>query len=266
MYLLLHYSSRSKEQLAQGTNPFVQFLSRSEGDVTIVEPDTSLVMIEDIAGTNIPLSDYVSKDFPQRQLAMTKDPALQKVISSLNGYRTTSANEGMIALDFFETLKQAGVHATIRYARDLHVKDLNEGNTVLIGGPNSDPWVTLFNDRINFRHVDNIAEQKGYFENLHPAPGEQVRYNNIYSDQSVGYVDIALTQNLSLSGYVLLINGADMQANEAAARFLLHGRLPAEISSLLNRKDVRYFELFLRSKHIVGEADSTFELVTSRIK
>jgi hypothetical protein len=114
--------------------------------------------------------------------------------------------------------------------------------------------------------VDNIAQHKGYFENRQPAPGEQAQYINTYADQNLGYVDIALTQNLSQSGYVLLINGADMQANEAAARFLLHGRLPAEISSLLNRKDVRYFELFLRSKHIAGEADSTFELVASRIK
>ncbi|MGD0914429.1 MAG: hypothetical protein ABR928_21250 [Terracidiphilus sp.] len=234
--------------------------------MTIVEPDTSLVMIQNIVGANIPLSEYISKDFPQKELAMTKDPAMRNVIESLSNYRTTSANESLIAVDFFDTLKRAGGHATIRFARDLHVEDLNVGNTVLIGGPSSDPWVTLFNDRINFRHVDNIAEQKGYFENIHPAPGEQVQYINSYGNQSVGYVDIALTQNLSQSGYVLLINGADMQANEAAARFLLHGRLPTEISSLLNRKDLRYFELFLRSKHIAGEADSTFEMVAFRIK
>jgi len=265
LFLLVRNSGRPKEAPAPVTNPFVQFLSRSEGDVTIVEPDTSLVIIQDFVGASIPLSEYISKDFPQKQAAMTKDPAMRRMILSLSTYRTTSANEGLIAVDFFETLTRAGGHTTIRYARDLHVKDLNEGNTVLIGGPNSDPWVTLFNDRINFRHVDNIAEQKGYFENVHPAPGEQIRYLNVYSDQSVGYVDIALTQNLSQSGYVLLINGADMQANEAAARFLLHGTLPAEISSLLNRKDVRSFELFLRSEHIVGEADSTFELVAFRI-
>jgi hypothetical protein len=266
LFLLTHYSGGSKELQAQGPNIFVQFLSRSEGDVTIVEPDTSLVMIQNIVGANIPLSEYISKDFPQKELAMTKDPAMRNVIESLSNYRTTSANESLIAVDFFDTLKRAGGHATIRFARDLHVEDLNVGNTVLIGGPSSDPWVTLFNDRINFRHVDNIAEQKGYFENIHPAPGEQVQYINSYGNQSVGYVDIALTQNLSQSGYVLLINGADMQANEAAARFLLHGRLPTEISSLLNRKDLRYFELFLRSKHIAGEADSTFEMVAFRIK
>jgi len=265
-FLLIHFSGRPKQEAAPDINPFVQFLSRSEGDLTIVVPDTSLVMIQDIVGANIPLSDYISKDFPQRQVAMTKDPKMQRLISSLNVYRTTSVNEALIAVDFFETLKRAGVHVTIRYPHDLHVQDLNEGNSVLIGGPNSNPWVTLFTDRINFRHVDDYARGLHLFENVSPAPGEQPRYINIYSNQTMGYVDVALTQNLSQSGYVLLINGADMQANESAARFLLHGRLPAEISSLLNRKDLRYFELFLRSKHIVGEADSAFELVAFRIR
>ncbi len=266
LFLRVHSSERPKAEAASAENPFIQFLSRSEGDVSIVVPDTSLVMIQDIVGANVALSDYISKDFPQRQIAMTKDPELQKTILSLAQYRTTSVNEALIAVDFLETLKRAGVRATIRYSHDLHVHDMNEGNSILIGGPNSDPWVSLFNDRINFRHVDNEAEQRGYFENLHPEPGEELRYLNIYSNQSVGYVAIVLTQNLSQSGYVLLINGADMQANEAAARFLLHGKLPPEILSVLNRKDIHYFELFLRSNHIAGEADSSFELVAYRIK
>jgi hypothetical protein len=266
LFLLIHFSVRPKQEEAPVVNPFVQFLSRSEGDVTIVEPDTSLAMIQEMVGVTIPLSDYISKDFPERQVAATKDHAVQKMISSLNGYRTTSVNEASIAVDFLETLKRVGVHSTIRYAHDLHVQDLNEGNSVLIGGPNSDPWVTLFTDRINFRHVDDYPKGLHCFENVRPAPGEQSRYINTYSDQAIGYVDVALTQNLSQSGYVLLINGADMQANEAAARFLLHGRLPAEISSVLARRDVRYFELFLRSKHIAGEADNTFELVAFRIR
>jgi hypothetical protein len=63
-----------------------------------------------------------------------------------------------------------------------------------------------------------------------------------------------------------VINGADLQANEAAARFLLHGRMPAEITAVFNRKDLRSFELFLRGTHMAGEADSSFELVATRLR
>jgi hypothetical protein len=126
--------------------------------------------------------------------------------------------------------------------------------------------VSLFTDGTNFRHVDDLTEKKGYFENIHPLPGELPRYMNTYSRQSIGYVDVALKQNPSQSGYVLLINGADSQENEAAARFLLHGMLPKEVSSVLDRKDIHNFEFFLRGKHMAGEADNSFELVALRFR
>jgi hypothetical protein len=225
-------------------------------------PDTSLVLIEDILGTNISISDYVTNDFPQRQMAKVQDPEKRELISSLGILRTTSVNEALIAVDALEALKRASVPASIRYARDLHVHDFSEGNSILIGGPNSDPWVSLFTDKTNFRHVDNAADGTDYFENLQPVPGEQSRYIN----QTLGYVDVFWMQNPSQSGYVLVINGADLQANEAAARFLLHGRMPAEIAAVFNRKDLRSFELFLRGTHMAGEADSSFELVALRLR
>jgi hypothetical protein len=147
---------------------------------------------------------------------------------------------------------------------DLHAQDLSEGNSILIGGPNSNPWAPLFTDRTNFRHVDDSANHKHCLENLRPAPGEQLRYENTYSNQSVGYLDGTSAQNPSRSGYILMINGADMQANDAAARFLLHGRLPPGIAEEPSRKDLHYFEFLLRGRQITGEADYSVELVTVR--
>jgi hypothetical protein len=261
---LRDHSERRTEKATTLPNAFVRFLAQSEGDVTIVVPDTSLVMIENILGGNVSVAEYISNDFPQPQAARVKDPVMRHIISDLGVYRTTSMTEAMSALDFLETLERAGVHAKIRYARDIHVQDLSEGNSILIGGPNSNPWVRLFTDRTNFYHVDDSSNRKHCFENRHPAPGEQLRYDNTYSNQSVGYVDAGLVQNPSRSGYSLMINGADMQANDAASRFLLHGGLPAAISSELSRKDLQYFELLLRGRHIVGEADYSVEVVAVR--
>ncbi len=158
---LRDHSARSKDE---GTttllNPFVRFLAQAEGDVTIVVPDTSLVMIQNILGANVSVADYISGDFPQPQVARVKDPVMRHLIFDLGVYRTTSMTEAMSALDFLETLERAGVHAHIRYARDLHAQDLSEGNSILIGGPNSNPWVSLFTDQTNFRHVDDSANHQ----------------------------------------------------------------------------------------------------------
>lgn len=263
-FFLRDHSARPKDRASTPLNPFVRFLAQSEGDVTIVVPDISLVMIQNILGRNVSVADYISSDFPQPQAASVKDPVMRHLIFDLGIYRTTSMTEAMSGLDFLQTLQPAGVHANIRYARDLHAQDLSEGNSILIGGPNSNPWVSLFTDRTNFRHIDDSVSQRHCFENLHPAPGEQPRYENTYSDHSVGYVDVALVQNPSHSGYILMINGADMQANDAAARFLLHGRLSPGISSELSRKDLHDFEFLLRGRHIAGEADYSVEVVAIR--
>jgi hypothetical protein len=56
---------KDKEAILE--NPFVHFLSQSAGDVTVVVPDTSLVMVENILGRNISVADYISGDFLSRK-------------------------------------------------------------------------------------------------------------------------------------------------------------------------------------------------------
>jgi hypothetical protein len=249
-------------------NAFVKFLGRWEGEVTVVVPDTSLVGLElDLKIDNVPLSSYASGHYPEQQLSAVSDPKLRESLGNVTGLRNTTFNEAMIASDFVETMRRIGVPAKPRYSRDLHVSDLNEGNAVLIGGPGSDPWVSLFTDKLNFRWIEEPAARRRYFLNSKPAPGEQATYKSIYSWQgsdAVGYVDVALTQNPTHTGDVLLVLGSDQQEAEAAANLLLRGTLPAEITALLERQDLRYFELFFRGKHIAGQADNSLELVACR--
>jgi hypothetical protein len=61
-----------------------------------------------------------------------------------------------------------------------------------------------------------------------------------------------------------MFSASDAPEAESAANFLLNGKLPPEIVALLNRKDLHYFEIFLRGRHLAGQADDSFELVTMR--
>lgn len=249
-------------------NAFVQFLSKSEAPVMVVLPDLTLVLLENFLKIeDVPVSDYVRGTYLQN-IASVKDATLQQQLLSLSVARLTTYNEALVASELIATMSKAGVHTTTRYARDLHVGDLSDGSSVLIGGPGSNPWASLFMDQLNFRFSDQRATDTYYFENRRPEPGEQAKYPVTYPYQgkqpAIGYVNVALTQNPAHSGYTLLIFGADQQEAESATRFLLRGQLPAEITALLSRKDLRYFEIFLRGTHIVGEADSTFEVVAIR--
>jgi hypothetical protein len=259
----------AKAEFAKSGNAFVQFLARTDGKVSVVAPDLSLVQIESTGIPDVSLSDYVASDYPQRQIDTVKDPALRTFLTQWSSMRFLSFNESMIASNILLTLHQLGVPAQERFARDVRVSDLNGDNSILIGSAASNPWVGLFESSINFRFVEDRPRQQYYFENIHPAAGEPARYdihygNDVNRSKSLGFADVVMTQNEMHTGYVLMFVGSDEEEAESAANFLLGGKLPPEIVSILNRKDLTYFEFFLRGHHLAGQADNTFEVVTVR--
>ena len=266
MVLLYMRSSTVKSAKNSPGNGFAAFMSKYEGNVAVVIPDTSTMMINFITDIDISAADYTSNDFPQRQIETVKDPEVRRVLTQLSKKRNTTASEARIGYEFVDALELAGAHGTVRYARDLHVRDLNEGNTVLIGSQRSDPWVSLFVGKTNFQYSRSGSDGQYVYRNMSPLPGEQSTYpvSTVEEKNRVNYVDIAFMPNSTKSGFVLLVVGSDSEANEAAAKLLLHGRLPTELASLLARKDLRSFEIFLRGKHITGESEDSLELVSVR--
>ena len=247
---------------------FLDFLARSKGASSIVVPDTSEMLIRMISGSEIQPDDYAGHDYPEKQIASVQDPEARHILSQLSLRRNTSINEAIMAFEFVEALREAGSTATVRYARDLHVSNFNAGNTILIGSYQSDPWVSLFTNQINFRLVRDPATKVSYFENAHPVAGEQARYEIDPTKQAEreDYGHIALFPSPSGSGFVLLIDGTDMESGEGAVNFLLHGQLTPQIIALLKSKDLRYFEILLHGRHLVGESQDRLEVLAVRTK
>lgn len=247
---------------------FLDFLAHSKGSSSIVVPDTSEMLIRMITGSEIQPDDYAGHDYPEKQIASVQDPEARHILSQLSLRRNTSINEAIMAFEFVDALREAGSTATIRYARDLHVSNFNAGNTILIGSYQSDPWVSLFKNQINFRLVRDPETKASYFENVHPFSGEQARYEIGSQKQTEreDYGHIALFPSPSGSGFILLIDGTDMESGEGAINFLLHGQLTPQINSVLKSKDLRYFEIFFRGHHIIGESQDRLEVLAVRTK
>jgi len=234
-------------------------------DVAIVLPDTSLMVIQQILNTEIDPLEYIASDFPRAQLDKVRDPQLHDALMFLGTKRTTSFREAEIALDWVESLHRAGLHGVLRYSRDLHVRDLNGGNVILIGSRRSNPWVSMLTSRTNFQYLESDKPHVYSFINTNPLPGEEKQYHPHHVDKSdINYVDVALVRNFGEKGFVLLIDGSDTQANESATRFLLHGKLPAAIEDQLTRKDFNGLEIFLRGAHLDSESNDKFEIVAYR--
>lgn len=73
----------------------------------------------------------------------------------------------------------------------------------------------MFDKSLNFPLVMDPATRQFYLRNRAPQPGEQSKYRES-ENQEETYADIALLQNLAGTGTVLILNGIDMVAAEAA--------------------------------------------------
>jgi hypothetical protein len=61
---------------------------------------------------------------------------------------------------------------TVRYARDLRLDDLKHENAILLGTHESDPWVELFENSMNFTFRNDLAAGATSMVNRHPRAGE----------------------------------------------------------------------------------------------
>jgi hypothetical protein len=143
----------------------------------------------------------------------------------------------------------------IRFARDITAQDLKESNVILIGGPNYDPWIQIFDNNQNFKMVYNGAENSISVFNRKPLKGEQASYKWSETDpQRTGYAVISLTDNLESTGKVLLVEGTTMGGVEAATDFLLHSAQmdPVIRDSIGKNGKPSNFELLLETTIYIG--------------
>jgi hypothetical protein len=179
--------------------------------------------------------------------------------------------------DVVALLKMAGPlqsQVSVRYPRDLRIRDLDHGNYIFIGSPASNPWVSLFQDKLNFRESEgSVGNSAKAFVNTHPQSGEQARYEGLRWTGTVGedYATISLLPNATHDGSVLILQGLQQEGSEAAGRFLADGENRRQLENALGisatngpNEDV-WFEALIRSRTVSGAPNSTTLIAVRRI-
>ena len=138
----------------------------------------------------------------------------------------------------------------IRHAKHARARDLKSGNLIVTGSKVSNPWGGLFDSALNFQF------DKAKIVNRQPLPGEAP----VYELDTGHWSRIALLNNLSGAGSVLLIAGISFEGTEGAGEFLLRPESLAEVRRLLAlapSDPLPPFELVLKSQATEGTAYSS---------
>jgi hypothetical protein len=188
----------------------------------IVVADSGLAFLQDITGGTVFLDDFAAGRHIGRLLATPKGAQLEAIVRRMTSREFTSAADIQLALKITNLNRIEWQRGSVRFARSLETRDFNSQNMILLGSKRSNPWVELFEPRMNFRlEYDNeVGAPK--VRNLSPQPGEEAVYRSDLGagPQTAVFAVIGLLPNLGTSGHVLLIAGTDMEATEAAGNYL----------------------------------------------
>jgi hypothetical protein len=253
--------------------PFSQIFDKRHQTVLVVA-DSNYGMLRILTSQPGSLDQYLRRKFAQ-------SPEVIKLShhgSSFGEYVSNSTLTSFADVaDVVALLKMAGPlqsQVSVRYPRDLRIRDLDHGNYIFIGSPASNPWVSLFQDKLNFRESEgSVGNSAKAFVNTHPQSGEQARYEGLRWTGTVGedYATISLLPNATHDGSVLILQGLQQEGSEAAGRFLADAENRRQLENALGipatngpNEDV-WFEALIRSRTVSGAPNSTTLIAVRRI-
>jgi hypothetical protein len=235
------YAWQYDPQLAELWNGI--FSARSDTDIVLA--DASFGLLQDIDHKSFSLDDYVNRSYSNELQEVSPD--LRPVLARISTWNLGSQDEFMLARRIL-ALDPTGNIIRLYSARNYMPALTKRDNLILIGGRLSNPWQDLFELHSNF--VLNFAPDGSItVTNRKPEGNEQAIYVQTTSSQ---YCVVTYLPNPDHTGIILLIQGTDAEATEAAGDFLLSGDNLAAFKKMLKVNRIPYFEVLLRVSSVPG--------------
>jgi hypothetical protein len=252
---------RNREVLSRGSSPIAphplwSLLFLPDQSTIVVPGDSALVIWQGLMKKNVGLADYLSGNYRKTSSA-TEATVSQASAVELGSRRYTSIVDLDIAraLSHFGDLRKSSVE--LRYARDVRPNDLKQGNVVLIGAPEANPWVELFEPNMNFVFSNERSREIYSVLNRKPVGTEAAKWDSQYNDPLHRvYGVVAFLPNLSGKGNVLILEGTSMAGTECAWDFVADDSVLLPFLNQIKRANgtIPYFQIVLATSNMNGSS------------
>jgi hypothetical protein len=228
------------------------------------------LMLRLYAGKEIPLQEFLNRDYLKNLITPGMPENEARLINYISASQLTSYANVFVATTLVRLTGPHSDQLLIRGASDLNPRDLEHGNFIFIGSSSSNPWVSLFEDKLNFEIVEAIVGERSYFRNKKPRPGEQSIFQGLKHAGSEGedFATISLLPNSRGPGSVLILQGLSHEGTEAAGLLLAdpadRAKLEQAVGAREDSRNPTYFEALIRARAVAGMPVSV-DIVSARI-
>ena len=226
-------------------HPLWSRLFNAQEPTQIVLGDSGLVLFHAVARRYVSLHDYANGDLTKELPYVERtDPDFALFLA---GRRYTSLTDATTAIRLLRLPEARPDRTTVSFTRDMHIDDFKNGNIVMIGAQEADPWVELFEPQMDFAFSIDNPDKHSVFLNRRPQPGEPSVYNPEREGPHQVYAVIAFLPNLTASGNVLLLEGISMAGTESAADLVTDDQRLLPILRGIQRPDgtLPHFEMMI---------------------
>jgi hypothetical protein len=239
-------------------------LFQQNRNTLIVPSDSGLGILQNLTGHLVSVEEYANKSY---LVELKPPPGISaENFNDLLRQRYTS----VVALNITAMLAQLPEfipnRSEVRYARGITAEDMKDSNIILLGSSHTNPWVSLFENKTNFRLQYTPEVDESFVRNEQPRGSEQAVYRNGTAatlNQTYGVIDFL--PGLDGAGHVLIIQGLNMAATQAAAETLFDAQAMRPILQKAARGDgsLKSFELLVETSSIGATAPGG-QIIASR--
>ena len=253
--------------------PLTALFDPGNRPVQVVVADINYGMLRLVDEQPVTLEQYLSPAYRSGGAFSNAHPTGReaRMMKYLSGSLLTSYADMVVVDTLMRLSGNSRDWLVIRSARELRPRDLETGNFVFVGSPSSNPWVSYFQDKLNFQEREGVVgESLKFFQNLHPKAGEQETYHGLTFTGSSGedYATISLLPMVNGHGSVLILQGLQQEGTEAAGLFLADGGNRQRLQQALGISGTPgqpiYFEALIRTQAVAGAPNAT-SIVATRV-
>jgi hypothetical protein len=230
----------------------------------LVPSDDGIVMIQNLTGHLVPLSEYINRDYLSVESPYHIDAQNMK---DLDAQRYTNVTDLNAVVRFSRLPEADSANFHIRYARELRMEDLKDANAILLGSSYSNPWVELFEKTLNFQFYYEPHPNASHIVNRSPQAGEL----SVYANDATGpshrtYAVIGFVPNLNNTGWVLLVEGLTMAGTQAAVDTLFNRGVMRPVLAQFRNADgsLNSFEILIETRSFGSDAPQA-SIVSTRV-
>lgn len=258
---------RKASTATENATPFLshfwtQFFQNGK-QTELVPSDAGVIALADALGRNVTLEEYSDPAYPKPLVdRLLRDPRANSLVARAVSVGAIMPYDASILGDLSLLSGRYQIPLQIILPRKALVNPDSSGNIILLGHERSNPWVSLFQDRLNFRHQFDDVSRKAMIVNTSPLPGEERFYVSEFDNEDFSVA--ACLPKPGGNGSILLLFGGRLAAVDGAASLVtdeaemakLHARLGVGPSD-----PIPYFEVLLDKRSTA----TSYEIIAQRI-